>query len=356
MKEAQKRAAIDPSLIRFSMSPFLADTTPVIVIPGLFGSRLRDRTTGAEIWPGSTQMILFDDYHSLRLDFDRTSLQVRPDNNEAFGITDAALGRDFYGQIIEALQRFGGYVKATPGTPSVPGERRYRQVGPMAPARVRCQIVISVVRGRGDQGDERAHDQVLGQPRREVHVIDHGGQPLAMFKYACHRRGLEYAKIVALDVPSGQMDGAFRSRGASSSTSSPSGKTRADSVPAAHLPSTQEPVEPLRDRLRALQVDQRLVISLGAALQSIDRVFEGVAEDINRESGSTIGVTDRIFTRVGAWSDSAATNERAAIAAKGDKEHAKQAIEEAIRYAEALPKEQRSESVIASLKKRLEAM
>ncbi len=29
-----------------------ADTTPVIVIPGLFGSRLRDRTTGAEIWPG----------------------------------------------------------------------------------------------------------------------------------------------------------------------------------------------------------------------------------------------------------------------------------------------------------------
>ena len=102
-----------------------ADTTPVIVIPGLFGSRLRDRTTGAEIWPGSTQMILFDDYHTLRLDFDRTSLQVRPDNNEAFGITDAALGRDFYGQIIEALQRFGGYVKATPGTPSVPGERRY---------------------------------------------------------------------------------------------------------------------------------------------------------------------------------------------------------------------------------------
>jgi len=102
-----------------------ADATPVIVIPGLFGSRLRDRTTGAEIWPGSAQMILFGDYHSLGLDFDRASLQVRPDNNEAFGITDATLGRDFYGQIIEALQRFGGYVKATPGTPSVPGERRY---------------------------------------------------------------------------------------------------------------------------------------------------------------------------------------------------------------------------------------
>jgi NitT/TauT family transport system substrate-binding protein len=41
-------------------------------------------------------------------------------------------------------------------------------------------------------------------------LVDHGGQPLAMFKYACHRRGLDYATIVAVDVPSGQMDQAFR--------------------------------------------------------------------------------------------------------------------------------------------------
>jgi NitT/TauT family transport system substrate-binding protein len=41
-------------------------------------------------------------------------------------------------------------------------------------------------------------------------LVDHGGQPLAMFKYACHRRGLDYAAIRAVDVPSGQMDQAFR--------------------------------------------------------------------------------------------------------------------------------------------------
>ncbi len=41
-------------------------------------------------------------------------------------------------------------------------------------------------------------------------LVDHGGQPLAMFKYACHRRGLAYSAINALDVPSGQMDQAFR--------------------------------------------------------------------------------------------------------------------------------------------------
>jgi len=41
-------------------------------------------------------------------------------------------------------------------------------------------------------------------------LVDHGGQPLAMFKYACHKRGLDYKALNALDVPSAQMDGAFR--------------------------------------------------------------------------------------------------------------------------------------------------
>jgi NitT/TauT family transport system substrate-binding protein len=41
-------------------------------------------------------------------------------------------------------------------------------------------------------------------------LVDHGGQPLAMFKYFCHRRGLDYAAIQSIDVPSGKMDEAFR--------------------------------------------------------------------------------------------------------------------------------------------------
>ncbi|MEK6372991.1 MAG: tetratricopeptide repeat protein [Acidobacteriota bacterium] len=44
------------------------------------------------------------------------------------------------------------------------------------------------------------------------------------------------------------------------------------------------------------------------------------------------------------------------FALKGDKESAKKTLEEAIRYAEALPKEQRSDTVIASMKKKLETM
>jgi NitT/TauT family transport system substrate-binding protein len=41
-------------------------------------------------------------------------------------------------------------------------------------------------------------------------LVDHGGQPLAMFKYACHRRGLDFSAIKAVNVPSDQMDQAFR--------------------------------------------------------------------------------------------------------------------------------------------------
>jgi NitT/TauT family transport system substrate-binding protein len=42
-------------------------------------------------------------------------------------------------------------------------------------------------------------------------LVDHGGQPMAMFKYACHKRGLDFASIQAINVPSDQMDKAFRS-------------------------------------------------------------------------------------------------------------------------------------------------
>jgi NitT/TauT family transport system substrate-binding protein len=41
-------------------------------------------------------------------------------------------------------------------------------------------------------------------------LVDHGGQPLAMFKYACHKRGLDYASIVSVNVPAAKMDEAFR--------------------------------------------------------------------------------------------------------------------------------------------------
>ncbi|MDP6352695.1 MAG: ABC transporter substrate-binding protein [Alphaproteobacteria bacterium] len=42
-------------------------------------------------------------------------------------------------------------------------------------------------------------------------IVDHGGQPMAMFKYACHRSGLDFARIDAVDAGgSNAMIEAFR--------------------------------------------------------------------------------------------------------------------------------------------------
>ena len=38
-------------------------------------------------------------------------------------------------------------------------------------------------------------------------LVDHGGQPLAMFKYACHKMGLDYASIDAVDAGAGLLFG-----------------------------------------------------------------------------------------------------------------------------------------------------
>src|SRR5215470_9074139 len=65
-----------------------ADATPLVIIPGLFGSKLRDRDTKVEVWPGKWNDILWSDYRVLALDFDPQTLAVRPDNLEAFDIAE----------------------------------------------------------------------------------------------------------------------------------------------------------------------------------------------------------------------------------------------------------------------------
>ncbi len=42
-------------------------------------------------------------------------------------------------------------------------------------------------------------------------LVDHGGQPLAMFRYACHKAGIDYDRINAIDAgDAAAMDEAFR--------------------------------------------------------------------------------------------------------------------------------------------------
>ncbi len=101
-----------------------AGSTPVILIPGVFGSRLREHDGGAEVWPGPWWRVLFSTYPDLAVDFDAQTGTPRPSTLEAFGIAEQAFGQDFYRPIIETLTRAGGYVRTAVGTPVNKGVRR----------------------------------------------------------------------------------------------------------------------------------------------------------------------------------------------------------------------------------------
>jgi pimeloyl-ACP methyl ester carboxylesterase len=91
------------------------DQPPVIFIHGVMGSKLRDKTSGEEIWIGSLWRVLTSDYSDLALEIDPQTLEPVPDNIEAFEVADAAVGQDFYGKIVRTLHDVGEYQLATAG-------------------------------------------------------------------------------------------------------------------------------------------------------------------------------------------------------------------------------------------------
>ena len=97
---------------------------PVILIPGLGGSRLVDRRTGRELWPGSVRQLLFSRYRALKLSFDTETLEILPDNVEPRGITETAAGRDFYGRLLDTLVDHGGYQRTNVGDPITDTQQR----------------------------------------------------------------------------------------------------------------------------------------------------------------------------------------------------------------------------------------
>jgi hypothetical protein len=94
---------------------------PVIVIPGVLGSRLRDRETGIEIWPGGLRKLAFSSYRDLALAIDPETLSPRDDGIEPYAIFDSAAGNDFYGAILRTLAEAGGYREGRAG--EVPTQR-----------------------------------------------------------------------------------------------------------------------------------------------------------------------------------------------------------------------------------------
>lgn len=97
---------------------------PVVLVHGIMGSRLHDRQERSEVWPGSLGRVAWSDYPELALPIDAQSLLPAPSALEPFAITDAAVGRDFYGHILQTLTRIGGYRQAAAGRSVRGSERR----------------------------------------------------------------------------------------------------------------------------------------------------------------------------------------------------------------------------------------
>lgn len=101
-----------------------ADQPPVILIPGLMGSTLIDRSTGKEFWPGSIGALAFSDYRGLA--------QMSEEDREGEGLVPGDLfygvaGVDFYSDLTDTLEQVGRFRRAQPGE-AVQGDgdrRRY---------------------------------------------------------------------------------------------------------------------------------------------------------------------------------------------------------------------------------------
>ncbi len=115
-----------PDLHRLYMETMeIADQPPVVFIHGVLGSKLRDVNEGNDLWLGSIGRILLSDYSEIAYDIDPETLEPLPSIAEAYAISDKAVGKDFYGEIVKTLGETGGYQLTQIGTKVIPNQKNY---------------------------------------------------------------------------------------------------------------------------------------------------------------------------------------------------------------------------------------
>ena len=118
--------ATQPDLTRiYAKQEGDTDQPPVVVIHGALGGRLYDSRDDREVWPGSLARVVFGDYEDLALEIDADTLMPVASGLVSNGVTSRVGGVDFYGRILDVLERAGGYRRAEPGRPRVDTEKRY---------------------------------------------------------------------------------------------------------------------------------------------------------------------------------------------------------------------------------------
>ncbi len=100
----------EPDLARFYPDLRSKETHPLIVIPGLMGSRLISSETGEEVW-GADLWTLLTGRGLERLDLPIASPHFRENRDDLVpaGVIRTAPGWDFYGRLIDTLTTAGGY-------------------------------------------------------------------------------------------------------------------------------------------------------------------------------------------------------------------------------------------------------
>lgn len=115
-----------PDLHRLYMeSMMVEDQAPVIFIHGVLGSKLKDKKTGKELWPGGVSRLFFHDYADIAFDIDPKTLNPLPSKAFAYDISDGAAGKDFYGKIVRTLSENGGYKLSKVGEKVNPKQKNY---------------------------------------------------------------------------------------------------------------------------------------------------------------------------------------------------------------------------------------
>lgn len=83
--------------------------TPLILIHGSLGSKLRLIESGEEVWPGKLNDLIFSNYKVLANQIKPDTLSVDYEKIESYAIFDSYSGLSIYDDIIKTLTNYGGY-------------------------------------------------------------------------------------------------------------------------------------------------------------------------------------------------------------------------------------------------------
>jgi len=158
-----------------------APRPPVVFVHGAFGSRLRNRRTGREIWPQDLGELLVSNFDALALPLDPDTGDAAPDEIVADDLFEQVGTVEFYGSLVTMLVEAGGYRREIPGRPVESGPPRlyvllYDWRRDLSRAAARLDALIEQV--RADHGD----------PDLKVDLVAHSSGGLVARYFLLHGR------------------------------------------------------------------------------------------------------------------------------------------------------------------------